>query len=90
MSEKVSDADLYLAPVADVKAGTRLICDDGFTCLDDDEIVTVATDERGDLYVPCRCGPNGETGAHYLDGQLVKSGTHYIGFRLALQGADHV
>ncbi|ADJ22995.1 hypothetical protein Hden_1182 [Hyphomicrobium denitrificans ATCC 51888] len=49
--------------ISQVKPGDTLIADDGFSCLDPDQRVTVHSDDCG-LFVPCRCGQ------HYLDGQL--------------------
>jgi hypothetical protein len=60
---------------ADVKAGDRLVADDGFTCLRHDEVVTVAACANG-LYVPCT------SGSHYLDGQEGDDGA-LIGLRRA-------
>lgn len=63
------------ATIAQVGIGTRLVAGDGFTCLAEDTVVTVAEDEFG-LFVPC------DEGRHRLDGQL-DDGDAYIGFTLA-------
>ena len=65
------------AKVSEVKEGTVLITDGGFTCLKEGEKVIVEKDNRG-LFVKC-CKKEGDYGApkdnsrtqhHYLDGQL--------------------
>lgn len=61
---------------ADIKVGDRLIADDGFDCIDEDEIVEVAADESGQLYVPCR------DVKHYLDTQQGENG-ECVGLRRA-------
>ena len=63
-------------PINEVKLGTVLFTDDGFTCMDAGRMRTVYRDDHG-LFVACRC--NG--GRHYLDGQETDDG-HYVGFRL--------
>lgn len=85
--------------VSDVKVGTKLIADGGFTCLSEGEVVIVEKDDAGDLFVRC-AGPDGmdEPGSpavstrdepHELDGQFCTPGEHgvdffhYIGFWLA-------
>jgi len=40
-------SDLYAAPIDKVKEGSVLECDDGFTCLHDEDIVVVRKDENG-------------------------------------------
>ena len=68
----------YSVPIKDVKMGTRLECDGGFTCLKYVEIVTVFTDawtaNPAHLYVLC------SEGTHYLSRQI--EGDRYIGFRI--------
>lgn len=66
---------LNLAPVEDVKRGTILIADDGFTCLTNGQECEVMRDAWG-LFVHCR------DGEHYLDGQLDDDAGDYIGFRI--------
>lgn len=69
-------SDLYAAPIDKVKDGSVLECDDGFTCLHDEDIVVVRKDENG-LYVVC------DEGRHYIDGQLDWDDcTTYVGFKL--------
>lgn len=63
------------AKAADVQAGTKLVPDAGFTCMEAGKIVEVAKDERG-LFVPC------SHGRHYLDGQL-DDGVEYIGLAMS-------
>ena len=62
--------------LSEIKPGDKLIADGGFTCLDEDEVVEVAKDEEGFLYVPCR------DGQHHLDGQEGENG-EVIGLRRA-------
>lgn len=52
------------AKLANVKPGTRLRCDDGFTCMRPDVIKVVETDAAGQPFIPC------DDGKHYLEGQL--------------------
>jgi hypothetical protein len=59
------------AKEADVKAGDKLVADDGFTCIEPFKTLTVEEDDHG-LFVSCA------EGHHYLDGQL-EDGDHYIG-----------
>ena len=70
------------AKVSEVKVGTKLKADGGFTCIDEGTILTVYNDGTG-LYVPCR-GPDGASwtsnGRHYLDGQLSEG--KYLGLEL--------
>lgn len=60
------------ALVKDVKAGDKLKCDDGFTCLKKGEVVPVRSWTDG-LFVPC------SEGRHYLSGQADDGGTYYVG-----------
>ena len=69
------------AMVADVKAGTRLIADGGFTCLLLGEVCEVMEDDLRGLYVPCAIGK------HFLDGQL-DDGDRYIGFSIVEERAQ--
>ena len=71
-------------PISDVKIGTVLFTDDGFTCMGPGRMRTVYRDEHG-LFVTC------DDGRHYLDGQLLSEGPEeladgeedaYVGFRL--------
>ena len=63
-------------PTSDVKIGTVLFTDDGFTCMDSGKLKTVYRDGvTGQLFVTCT------DGRHYLDGQETDDG-HYVGFRL--------
>ena len=48
--------------LSDLKAGDRIIADEGFTCLPVGP--HVVKDYNGELYVDCSCGK------HMLDGQL--------------------
>ena len=79
-----------LVPMRQVKAGTILICDDGFTCnpacasrmvfRDRDtkgSMKSVPRHARSRLYIRCK------DGRHYLDGQVSATGTHYVGFWLS-------
>lgn len=73
------------AKESEVKAGTVLIADGGFTCIKEGAELTVQESESG-LYVLCS-GPedadcNGhDQEHHYLDGQL-DDGEVYIGLSL--------
>lgn len=62
------------AKESEVKAGTVLIADGGFTCIPVGAELIVKEDAAG-LYVDCG------DGHHYLDGQL-DDGDVYIGFTL--------
>ena len=59
---------------SEVKAGTILIADDGFTCLHDGAERTVESDDDG-LFIPCAAGK------HYLDGQLNEN-DEYVGLTI--------
>lgn len=61
----------------EVKAGTVLIADSNFICIEDGAELVVKEDRGGGLYVHC----SGSDGRHYLDGQL-GDGDAYVGFRL--------
>lgn len=67
------------ALVSEVKAGTTIEVDGGFTCINAGELREVEEDERG-LCFKC------ELGNHYLDGQIsvdLESDQHfYIGVYL--------
>lgn len=58
------------ASKAQVKVGTKLRADGGFTCLRDGDELTVESDDGG-LFVRC------SSGTHHLDGQLRRG--RYIG-----------
>jgi len=60
------------AQVKDTKAGSILIPDDGFDCLEE-AIAVIVKEDRNGLYVPC------SEGRHGLDGQLSDDGTEYVG-----------
>jgi hypothetical protein len=47
-----------------LKAGDKLIADDGFDCLQDGQLYVVDIDQRGNPFVACA------NGIHHLDGQL--------------------
>lgn len=49
--------------LAEVRAGTKLMCDGGFDCMDDGDVMIVHADGNGELYIQCECGQ------HYLDSQ---------------------
>lgn len=51
------------AKIADVKVGSKLECDGGFTCMKQGAIKEVAAFD-GQLYIPCR------RGTHMLAGQI--------------------
>ncbi|MCQ8781674.1 hypothetical protein [Mangrovibrevibacter kandeliae] len=60
------------ARLSDLKAGSQVRLDDGFTCGIAGARVDVAEDEGG-LFVAC------DHGHHYLDGQLADDGDHLVG-----------
>ena len=61
--------------IEDVKEGSVLIADDGFTCLKDGAECVV--ERQGDeLGVKC------SHGFHDLEGQVSDDGTEYVGFEL--------
>jgi hypothetical protein len=62
---------VQFAKLSDVRVGTKLVPDAGFTCMEAGAILEVAEDDKG-LFVPC------SHGRHYLDGQL-EDGVEYIG-----------
>lgn len=62
------------AKETEVKAGTVLIADGGFTCIKEGAELTVQDGPSG-LFVPCDCG------THSIDGQL-DDGEVYIGLSL--------
>lgn len=64
------------ATVRQVKAGTLVVTDAGFTCVGNGKVKQVFKDEAG-LYIQCK------DGQHYLDGQLDDTGKHYVGLWLA-------
>ncbi len=65
------------AKESEVKVGTELIADGGFTCIRENAVLIVKQDDGG-LFVDC----DDEGHKHYLDGQL-DDGEVYIGFELA-------
>jgi len=71
------------ARVEQVQQGTQLIADEGFTCLQEGKVSTVAKDLHG-LYIPCR------EGKHYLSGQLTNDGREYAGLNLAPRSEPNV
>lgn len=62
------------ATIENVKIGTMLVADGGFTCIEHDALLEVKADHDGELYVPC------SDGKHYLDGQIGDDGFTYVGF----------
>ncbi len=70
------------ARVADVKEGTLLTTDDGFTCVAAGVTVEVKNDPVNGLYFTCSDGE----GMHLLDGQCDDHSApdaHYVGLYLA-------
>lgn len=62
--------------IFEVKEGTILIADEGFTCIPSYQECEVKSHPNG-LYVEC------EEGQHFLDGQIdFESKTTYIGFHI--------
>ena len=66
------------AKVEEVKQGTVLITDDGFTCMEDAQAKTVCQDSDGFLYIAC------DKGKHYLgcERDHGPNGDFYIGLYL--------
>ncbi len=54
--------------IADVQPGMKLKADAGFTCIADGAVLTIESNEDGELFVPC------SSGRHYLDGQVDSNG----------------
>lgn len=77
MTKKLKLPKYSLAPVKKVKPGTRLITDDGFTCMGDHVTRIVKMGRKGELFVSCA------QGRHRLDGQLDAAGKNYVGFWIA-------
>ena len=63
------------APVSAVRAGTKIVVDGGFTCVEEGERHVILEDDDG-LYFECRAGH------HYLDGQLSDDELTYVGVYL--------
>lgn len=64
---------MTFAKIDEVKLGDVLIADGGFTCLRENEKLTVSEMLDGTLFVKCGHG------IHALDGQLNEEG-EYVGF----------
>ena len=65
------------AELSEVRAGTKLRADGGFTCIPEGQELVVQSDhDRSPLYVRC------SEGRHFLDGQLNNDG-EYVGLSLA-------
>lgn len=62
------------AKIDDVRVGTILIADGGFSCMDENVRLVVVCDDDGNLSVPCRMG------GHDLAGQIEND--HYVGLSL--------
>jgi hypothetical protein len=73
------ESNMDYAKESEVKAGTVLIADGGFTCIKEGAHL-VAQENWGGLFVPC----THDGGKHYLDGQI-DDGEVYIGFRVKAQ-----
>lgn len=67
---------IAFARVSRVRVGSKVTCDDGFTCLEVGRVYEVQGGEDEMLYIPC------EHGQHYLSGQLSDDGSHYVGIYL--------
>ena len=72
--------------LSELRAGDRLVADDGFDCIDEGAVLEVHADEDDRPWVPCR-GPDGagEPGSerHYMDGQEDRAGEALVGLRRA-------
>jgi hypothetical protein len=63
----MSSTEFLKQPIAKLSAlevGASLVADNGFDCIRAWSRVDVQKDERGELYVACKCGQ------HFLEGQL--------------------
>ena len=77
-----------MVPVETVKAGDTLICDGGFTCVNEGEHVVIYEDEAGLYFLCCKnesshygkSHDEARTQHHYLDGQLDAEQENYVGF----------
>lgn len=75
---EMGDADMTkFAKVTEVKAGTKLITDGGFTCIGEGKLVEVQQDLTGHFFFPCK------EGTHYLSGQIDDATDAFIGLVLA-------
>ena len=63
----------FKAKISEVKSGSLLKADGGFTCINQNSVLKVHEADDG-LYVKCALG------RHYLSGQIDTE--HYIGFIL--------
>lgn len=72
------------AKVSQVKVGTKLKADGGFTCLDEGEVCEVCADEDG-LYIKCKEGRHGLGGqlASELDTDIDPADDEYVGLYVA-------
>lgn len=68
------------AKISDVKAGSRLHTDRGFTCIGERD-VEIKEDDNGHLYFLCHQRGSGTWDRHYLAGQA--NDDHYIGLTWA-------
>lgn len=69
------DNSIYVTKASDVRAGTIIKVDGGFTRLPPFSLHVVVEDAGG-VYVPCG------TGKHYLDGQYDDDESHYVGLKV--------
>jgi len=69
-------SNLSFAAISEVKLGSRLRCDNGFTCITGNTTRIVKADKHGYLYISCKGG------AHYLDAQISADGKQYVGLYL--------
>ncbi len=73
------------AKQSEVKAGTVLVADGGFTCLLAGDERVVQANSVGELFVVC--GGDGQ-GKHFLSGQL-EGADAYVGFSLKTAGHEN-
>ena len=63
--------------IKDVKLGSLLRADSGFTCMPSGALRTVKEAKNGERYIDC------DQGRHFLDGQ--EEGDEYVGLELVVQ-----
>jgi hypothetical protein len=62
------------ANIRNLRAGSCLCADGGFTCIKEGAILEVQAEADESLFVPC------DDGKHFLDGQIDDDGGEVVGF----------